>query len=155
MEIVELPAFDMIGIEARTSFQKEHEGAGTFEKQWGRVHRETVISSIPNRADNEVLSLYTDYESDLYGEYTFVIGARVTSTDTVPEGMVARHVPAANYCVFTSDRGPIGEIVIDTWKKIWESDCARSYRYDFEVYGANASDPAASVVDIYVGTRLT
>jgi predicted transcriptional regulator YdeE len=153
MDFIELEAFHIIGIEARTSFQKEHNGANTFLKQWDRVRRGEVIQAIPHRVDQDIISLYTDYESDLYGEYTFVIGARVSSTDQVPEGMVAKHIPAARYKLFTSERGDVSHITIDTWKRIWNDPCPRTYRNDFEVYGAKSIDPMNSVVDIYIGCR--
>lgn len=149
-EFREHAEFHMIGIEARTSFRKEQDGGKTFAGQWEKI-RGGALSAVTNRTDGELLTLYTDYESDLFGEYTFIIGCRVVAGTPVPEGMVTRHVPAARYKVFTSAPGDINHVAIDTWKRIWADACQRTYKYDFEVYGANASDPRNSTVDIYVG----
>lgn len=75
-----------------------------------------------------------------------------------PEGMVKGVVPAGNYAVFTSDRGPIAQVVQAAWMRIWrvpksETGGDRSYRSDFELHDERAADPNNAVVDMYVGIR--
>jgi predicted transcriptional regulator YdeE len=155
MKIVPLGDFAVVGIEGRTSFTREKMPGGLIPELWGRFMKEGLPAAIPNRCGGDIVALYTDYESDEYGEYTLVIGARVSSVAEVPAGMVAKRVAASKYAVFDSDRGPVARIVIDTWRRIWNeprtAEYARSYRFDFEVYGAGAADPADSRVQIYVG----
>jgi predicted transcriptional regulator YdeE len=154
MEFATLGAFAVIGIEARTSNALEMSFEGVIPEQWGRFMREDLAGKIPNRADSEIIALYTDYESDDSGMYTFVLGVRVTCADEVPEGMVLRNVPPARYAIFPSARGPVARIVFQTWQKIWkEPDLNRSYQADFEVYGAEAANPSDCRIDIYVGVR--
>lgn len=156
MRFVEVDAFTVIGIEARTSFRRERNPGGVIPELWARF-LSAALYAIPNRADAEVIGLYTDYESDEYGEYTLVLGAKVLSADEIPAGMVVKQVPAQRYAVFTSERGQAGSVVIGTWKRIWNEprtpEYTRAYRSDFELYGAAAADPANTQLDIFVGVK--
>jgi predicted transcriptional regulator YdeE len=157
LAIVTATSFDhdiqVIGIEARTSNAREMTKDGVIAKLWGRLMTEGLLARIPNKADQSVVALYTDYESDKDGAYTFVLGARVSSISTIPEGMVARGIPAGHYSVFTSDRGPAARVVYETWKRIWATPLDRAYRTDFEVYDERAADPQNTQMTIYVGVR--
>jgi predicted transcriptional regulator YdeE len=151
-------AFTMIGIAARTSNAKENTADAIIGKQWGRLMRESLLESIPNKADANIVAVYTDYASDKDGEYTFVLGARVTHAENVPAGMVAKIVPAGKYAVFTSERGSVPEVVISTWKRIWTTpkDAPggnRAYKADFELYGQGAQNPADTVMEIHIGIK--
>jgi predicted transcriptional regulator YdeE len=160
MQMVQMEQFDVIGIEARTSFSREKMPGGAIPELWGRFMKEGLLAKVPNRCDGDIIALYTDYDSDEYGDYSLLIGAKVAPVvpvEDVPAGMVAKHVPDSRYAVFTSERGPVQRIVIDTWKRIWQEprtdEYARSYRSDFEVYGASAADPSDSRIDIYIGVK--
>lgn len=154
MEFVSLESFAVIGIEARTSNALEMSFEGVIPEQWGRFMREDLAGKIPNRADSDIIALYTDYDSDDSGMYTVVLGVRVTCADEIPEGMVLRNVPSSRYAIFPSARGPAARVVFETWQKIWKAnDLNRSYQADFEVYGAEAADPRDCRIDIYVGVR--
>jgi predicted transcriptional regulator YdeE len=155
MLFIHADGFTIIGIEARTSFRNEKDG-GVFAAMWQRFLAE-AMHAIPNRADSDLIALYTDYESDEFGEYTFVLGARVTSSENLPEGMVVRQIPAARCAVFTSERGPVKDVVINTWKRIWNeprtAEYTRSYQSDYEVYGPAAADPNNCQIDIFIGVK--
>jgi hypothetical protein len=88
----------VIGIETRTSNAKEMTAEGVIGKQWARLTKEGLLARIPNKLDSAIVALYTDYESDKDGAYTFVLGARVSSAARVPEGMVMRKIPAGMPC---------------------------------------------------------
>lgn len=154
-----IEGFTVVGIEARTDNAREMAGGGIISKQWGRFMGENLLAQIPNRIDDAILAVYSDYESDKDGEYSFLIGARVKSTAAgVPVGMMARKVPAGRYAVFTSERGPVEKIVVETWQKIWsatktELGGERAYSADFEVYDERARDPNNAQVDIYVAVQ--
>ncbi len=157
-KIVEKSAFTVIGISARTTNAKEMSGHGVIGKMWQRVATERLLEKIPNRIGSDTLALYTDYESDANGAYTFVIGVEVKSVSKIPAGMVAVKVPAAKYAVFTSARGPVEKVVPETWGRIWGlSDAAlggkRAYKTDFELYDRRAADPQNALVEVYVGIK--
>jgi len=116
--------------------------------------KEGTLAAIPNRADGNILALYTDYESDEHGVYAFVLGARVTSTREVPPGMVAKRLPAADYAVLTSRTGPVWDVVPELWRQIWTDVKGRTFQADFEVYGEHAADPSNARVEIHVGVTV-
>src|SRR5215475_2987135 len=110
-KIVEKEGFLVIGISARTSNAKEGTEEGVIGKMWGRLFQDGVVAKIPNKADQNIIAVYTDYASDHNGEYTYVLGARVTSDADVPAGMVAKKIPAQKFAVFTSEKGPAPKVV--------------------------------------------
>jgi len=157
-KLVDEPGFTVVGISSRTSNGKEISGKGVIPQQWDRFIKEGMPGQIPNKVDSNILAVYTDYESDANGEYTFLIGARVSSADDVPLGMVAKEVPPGRYAVFTSEKGFVGKVVPQTWSHIWAvpksaPEGNRAYRADFEVYDQRAADPQNAQVDIYVGIK--
>jgi len=152
-EIILQPAAQVVGIAQRTSNPSEMAGTGIIGKQWERFVRENLVTQIPDRADSAVVAVYTDYASDKDAEYTFLIGARVKSVAVVPQGMVAKTIPAGKYATFISERGPVERVVVETWQRIWGIALDRAYRADYEVYDERAADPGSAQVAIYVGIR--
>lgn len=151
-------AFTVVGIAARTNNAKEASSDGIIGKQWGRFFGEGVAAKIPNRADENIVAVYTDYASDVNGDYTFLIGARVTKAESLPEGLVAKTVPAGRYAVFTSERGPVQKVVVDMWKRVWatpkrELGGDRAYQADFERYDQRSQNPADAVMEIHIGIK--
>lgn len=157
-KIVEHAGFEVIGISVRTSNAKEMSGNGVIAQQWDRFTKEGLLSGIPNKVDSNILAVYTEYESDANGAYTFIIGATVSSTDSVPPGMVARRVPAGKYAVFVSEKGFVGKVVPQAWSHILATPRSslggnRAYLADFEIYDQRAADPHNAEVDIYIGIK--
>ena len=155
---VQQDGFTVVGIAVRTSNAEQMTPARPIGKQWERLFKEGVLAAIPNKADGNIVALYTEYASDKDGEYTYVLGARVTKAESVPAGMVAKNVPAGRYAVFTSERGPVQKVVVEMWQRVWatpknELGGDRAYKADYEVYDQRAQNPADSVVDLYIGIR--
>jgi len=157
-KILEHAGFTVIGIEARTSNAREMTANGIIAKQWARFWGENLSEEIPNRIDSTILAVYSDYASDKDDEYSFLIGARVMPESAVPGGMVTRNILVGRYAVFTSERGPVENVVADVWQKIWAAKQAelggeRAYQADFEVYDERARDPGNAQVDINMGIK--
>jgi predicted transcriptional regulator YdeE len=152
-EIILLPAALVVGIADRTSNARETARSGIIAKQWERFIQENLVAQIPERIDSAVVGVYTEYASDQDGEYTFVIGARVRAGAEAPAGMVAKIVPAGRYAVFVSEPGPVGEVVMKTWQRVWVAGIDRAYGADYEVYDERALDPANAVVEVRVGVK--
>lgn len=155
-KIVEEAGFTVIGIAARTTNANEMSGKGVIADQWARFMTEGLLSKIPNKVDPNILAVYTDYESDANGVYTFIIGAKVNSADDVPPGMAAKKIPSGRYAVFASEKGFVGKVVPEAWSRIWALPKStpggnRAYQADFEVYDQRAADPQNAQVEIYVG----
>ena len=157
-KIVEKAGFTVIGISARTSNAKEVSDEGVIGKMWARLFQEGVLAKVPNKADQNIVAVYTEYASDHNGEYTYVLGARVNSDTEVPTGMVAKKIPGQKFAVFTSEKGPAQKVVPQVWMKINSLPQTavggdRNYKADFEIYDERASDPQNLQMDVYVGIK--
>jgi len=157
-KIVHRDAFSIIGIEVRTSGERELTEEGEIAGLWQRFYREHTLDKIPNRADQNVYALYTDYAHDRMGEYTVVIGAKVKDKTQAPAGMVLKTIPAGEYVVVTSEKGLGATVIPSAWQKVWALEDKdrlggkRAYKADFEVYGP-ATDPQNLQADLYIGLK--
>ncbi len=156
--IVQLDAFEVMGIAIRTNNTKEASTDGAIPKLWQRVIQEHALDAVPVQVGQNIYGVYTDYASDANGDYTLLLGKKVKPGARTPDGLVAKTVPAGRYAVFTSDRGPVAKVVVETWKQIWSyyqspANGQRAYRADFELYDQRAIDPNNAQVDIYIGVK--
>ena len=159
-QIVYQESFQVVGIEASTNNAKESGPDAIIGKLWQQFLGQNLLKQIPDRVDQSIIAVYTDYATDANGQYTFVLGARIRPIPdpVLPEGMVVKTVPAGRYAVFTSDRGPVAKVVVETWKQIWAyyqspANGQRAYRADFEIYDQRAADPNNAHVYIYIGVK--
>lgn len=102
--------------------------------------------------------VYTNYDSDFNGDYTYFIGEEVTSFDNVAEGMETLVIPAQRYAKFTNQPGAMPGVCIAMWQNIWTMTDAdlggkRAYIADFEVYDERSIDHNNVVLDIYIGIK--
>jgi predicted transcriptional regulator YdeE len=157
-KIVQLDGFEVIGIATRTNNAKEAGPDGAIPKLWQRVMQEHVIEHVPEKTGPTLYAVYADYASDANGDYTLVLGAKVGPETKAPAGMMTTTVPAGQYAVFTSERGPVARVVVETWMRIWAyyqspANGQRAYHADFELYDQRAADPNNAQVDIYIGLK--
>jgi predicted transcriptional regulator YdeE len=154
----ERAGFTVIGIGIRTNNASEMTQNGMVPGQWQKFFAGEILAKIPERLDSDILVLYTAYSSDRNGDCDYVIGARVRPGTKAPAGMVTTQVPAGKYAVFTSEKGPVAELTVGVWRKIWawedsKSPNSRAYKTDYEVHDARSADPANSQIDVYVGLK--
>ena len=151
----QISTFSVVGIEARTNNRREARGDGVIPAQWQKFFREDIPQKIPHKTGPDFYAIYAHYSSGPNGEYNYVVGAPVKDETIPPEGMVKIHVAAGNYAVFTTDKGPLAQIMPAAWQKIAklerEGKLRRKYQTDFEIYDERARDPQNAQVDIYVG----
>lgn len=142
----------IVGISVRTS-NNNGEATRDIPALWGRFMGEGILNQIPNKIDETIYSLYTDYEKDHTAPYTTILGCAVSSLDKIPDGMVGKVIEITNYQQFTA-KGNISEgIVFNEWVKIWNTDLNRAYTTDFEVYGTKSSNPENAEVDIFIALK--
>ncbi|MEM9674550.1 MAG: WYL domain-containing protein [Bacteroidota bacterium] len=152
METVKIDPFQIIGIAVRTTNAND-QAATDIANLWSKFMTEGVLDQIPNKVDQTVYSLYTDYEGDHTHPYTTVLGCRVASLDTIPEGMVGKSFEGGKY-VRTSAKGDLTQgLVVNQWSKIWAADLDRRYTADFEAFGAKARNPQDAEVDFFVAVN--
>lgn len=140
MKMVPVEGFTVVGREVRTSNAKEMSGEGIIGQMWSK--------GVPT--GSPVVAVYSKYESDKDGEYSYLLGRKTTSDETVPREMAYRVVPAGTYA-HLSFQGEISpESVMALWRQIWEAEhigtIQRAYHTDFELYGSAG-------FGLYVGVR--
>lgn len=150
----------IVGITTRTSFQEEADPKTSklgpcIQRYW----QEHIAARILHRAHPGVTyALYTEYDSDFTGTYTYLIGEEVSDHNTIPEGLRCITIPAGTYVKFTTDQGPIVQVVLNVWQSIWQMQPkdlggARAYQVDFERYDERAQNPQNAIADIFVGIQ--
>lgn len=148
--IVQKPALSVIGITCRTS-NAPAEGPHDIPKLWGKFYSEDILNRIPNRVSDEVVALYCGYEGDYTQPYSIVIGCPVSSFDVIPEGMVAKTIPAGSYALFRAV-GDYPKSLVDTWGEIWQqSNLKRTYTGDYELYGEKFVSGSPKEVEVFIG----
>ncbi len=103
-------------------------------------------------------SVYTEYESDMTGDYTYFLGEEVLSFDNILEGFFALTIPIQHYVKFTDGPGAMPGVCINLWQKIWQLNPGslggiRGYIADFELYDERAANSQSTVLDIYIGIK--
>ncbi|MCS4300794.1 GyrI-like domain-containing protein [Chryseobacterium sp. BIGb0232] len=152
MDNVKIEPFKVIGIEVRTTNENE-QAAKDIPVLWEQFMKENVLNNIPNKIDNIIYSIYTEYEKDHTKPYTTLLGCKVESLDHIPEGMVGKSFDGGDYVKF-SPKGNLAEgLVINEWFKIWDMDLGRTFTADFEMYGEKAQNPSDAEVDILIAVK--
>ncbi len=114
-----------------------------------KFFQENTLEKIPNKINQEIMTLYTDYEGDHTKPYSWLLGCEVSSLDEVPPGLVGKIIPESKYAVYTS----VGEFphgLIAVGQEIWKSSLNRSYTNDFEVYPSNFDPQRHPEVKVYI-----
>lgn len=159
-ELTNKPEIRLIGLTIRTNNKNEMNPATTkIGVLAGHYWGQSIAEQISNRKNPGVtFSVYTDYDSDEHGDYTYFIGEEVTSLENIPANMQKLVIPTSKYQKFTTPIGKMPDVVISAWQQIWKMTPAdfggaRAYIADFEVYDQRASDPANASLDIYIGIK--
>ncbi len=149
MKKVRLNPFMIMGIAVRTT-NKNEQAAQDINQLWDRFISENIKSKIPNRINDNIYAVYTDYEGDHTKPYTMILGCEVDRFDQIPVGMIPRHFIGGNHVKFTAKGNLTEDAVYNEWQKIWNSDLNRSYTADIEIYGKKAVNPVNGEADILI-----
>ncbi len=144
MPTLSLPKKYFIGLSLRTTNQ-EGRSQTEIPRHWMRFFEERVQDKIPNKANDNIVALYTEYEGDFLQPYSLIVGCEVTSLDDIPEGLAGKEVPSAEYRLFPV-KGPFPYSLLSAWKAVWTSNLKRAYTNDFEIYpaGFNPLNPSSN-----------
>ncbi|MEO0472744.1 MAG: GyrI-like domain-containing protein [Bacteroidota bacterium] len=149
MQKVQIESFNIIGISVRTTNQNR-QAYQDIAALWARFMGEQIAERIPNKIDQSIYCLYTNFESDHTGEYDTVLGCKVSSLFGVPEGMVGINIDNGPFAAITAKGDLTKGLLYETWSNIWDMDLDRSFITDFEVYGEKAMNPQDAEVDVFV-----
>lgn len=152
MKQVKVEPFKAIGIMVRTS-NENGKAAHDIGKLWEKFMSEGIIEQIPNKTDQSIISIYTNYQGDHTQPYDTILGCKVNSLENVPEGMVGQSFAGGTHQKFVAKGDLTQGVVFEAWTQIWQTELDRAYTADFEVYGEKAQNPTNGQVDIFVATK--
>ena len=158
----------LVGLSARTNNMNEMNPlTGKIGPLVQRFFLNALGKQIANlKKPGTTYSVYTEYESDHTGEYTYFIGEEVSefsgnlqikgASDKVD--FKTLEIPKQTYTKFTTEPGPLPQSIIAAWQKIWfmnddQIGGKRNYIADFEVFDERAQNPMNATLDIYVGVQ--
>jgi predicted transcriptional regulator YdeE len=162
-ESVTMPEIKLVGICVHSSYEQELDKMkGNIFPCVQRYFHGGLAEQIPNRKKQGItFCVYTDYETDYTGAYTYFIGEEVSSFNTsfLPEGFQTLVIPKQQYVKFTTNPAPMPDVIVNAWKEIWKMPARqlggqRSYKTDFEIYDERAADHQNIVLDICIGIQL-
>ncbi len=150
----------LAGISVRTNNKNEMEPEkAKIGSLFENYFMKGLANQIPNRKDaGRTFSVYTDYETDEHGDYTYFMGEEMTEAAELPEGLETITIEASTYQKFTTAPGKIPDVIIGAWRQIWmmndlDFEGKRAYKADFEVLDVKTLDPTNAVFDIFVGIQ--
>ena len=149
MEITRVNITEKIiaGIAINTNNEKAKE---TIPKLWSEFYNNKIVSKIKDRkSDSFIYGVYSDYESDMNGNYTLTAGIEINRKDMKKYNPVV--IKKGKYILFEQE-GQLPQVIADTWVKIWEyfeehKDIKRRYLSDFEVFEDDKG------IKIYIGVK--
>lgn len=158
-EKVGLDVIKLVGVTCRTNNADEMSPeTSKIGPLFGTYLEEQVSEAFQARVNPGVtFAVYTDFETDETGEYTYFVGEEVSTLDGQDiENFATLTIPKSEYQKFTTKTGQFPDVLIDAWETIWKMDSVdfggrRKYIADFEVYDGRAVDPSNAAVDIYIG----
>lgn len=159
-ELVTKTEMKLVGLSVRTNNKNEmNPQTSKIAELAGRFWGQNIANQISNRQNPGVtFSVYTEYDSNEHGDYTYFIGEEVNAFENIPNTFQKLVIPFSKYQKFTTPEDKIPDVIINAWQQIWkmsESDFSgkRTYIADFEVFDQRASNPNQVVLDIYIGIK--
>jgi predicted transcriptional regulator YdeE len=155
-----LKEIKLVGIKTRTNNEQERNWMeGKIFPCVQKYFHQQLANNIPNRVKpGTTLCIYTEYESDHTGPYTYFIGEQVSSIENISSEFETLIIPEQQYAKFTPPPGQMPHVLRDAWEKIWKMGPKdfggeRGYLADFEVYDERATDHNNLILDIYIGIK--
>lgn len=145
--------FKVIGLTVISSL-KEQQNTTDIGIFWGQLYAQNVLQRIPNKVSDDVYIVYTDYANNPDEGFRIIMGAKVSSLDSIPRGLTGRTISGGNYKKFIA-HGEMPKAVNNLWSQIRLMDStrlSRTYQADYEVYGRDRSSPDAEV-DVFVSVK--
>lgn len=135
MEIVNITSLNISGLKTRTSNVNEQSAeTAKIAPLWNKVVEDCFPYML---VSGSVYAVYSNYESDVAGQYDLLVGSDKFSSSL--ENTESVEIQEGSYLKFSKD-GDMPEACISLWQDIWayfeSDDCqhVRSYITDFEKY---------------------
>lgn len=152
-KIVTKNGFSIIGMELKTT-TKDGQNFKEIPQFWEKLLQQDILSRIPNKSQEATsLGMCVDFNKE-DGSFSYIIACEVSSTDDIPEDMITKTIPDAEYAVFTC-KGPLPDsiqnmvgFIHDEWFK--NSEYKHAGTAEFELYDERCTGGTDCEVDIYV-----
>ena len=148
----QIKTFHVIGIALRTT-NENGQSVQDIPALWNRFMTEGIMNQIPNKVDQTMYCIYTDYEKDHTKPYTTILGCKVSNLDQIPYGLVGKTFEEQTYIKRIAKGNLMQGIVYEEWTKIWNADLNRTFTADFEVYDERTHNPENAEVDIFISVK--
>ena len=147
MKIKRIKKLMISGISVTTNNKNEmNEDTQKIAPLWEQYDKEYIHTKTLNKAkDSSLYGVYSNYTSDLNGDFDVTVGVEVTK----PKNVII--IENEKYLVFKKE-GEVPEVAIETWQEVWdyfstESEYERKYSIDFEKYSKRDE------IEIYISIK--
>lgn len=150
----QIEAFDVIGLSSRISGNEA--ASEEINALWQNFFETQLAHRLPNRLDDVIYAVYSDYEGDHTKPYRLTIGYRMKESEphaVVPEDACLVRVARGDYAMMSAG-GEQPKALIETWQAIWQSDLDRCFETDFEVYGTRFFEEGVHEILVAVGIKV-
>ena len=134
MKVTRVKKLMIAGISTVTNNEFEmSEENGKIAQLWEDYFANDVYKKTFDKANSDFMyGVYSDYESDVTGNYKITVGVEVTKAKN------AIVIEDKKYLVFTK-QGELPMVVVELWEEIWDyfeknSEYERAFEIDFEKY---------------------
>lgn len=148
--------FYVAGWQVRTNNTDEASGKRKIGPLRQRFMQQNLAAQIPDRTDGAFIVVYFNYVSDEKSDFDYLLGARVSSVEDLPAGMIWRKVEPGTYAVILTDKGQMPGVLQAAWARIWKMPPAelggkRAFVTDYEIYDERSVNRQSAQVEIRVG----
>ncbi len=148
-------AIHVAGISVRTTNRKEMKpDGGEISKLYQKYETDNIDALITDPVEpKQRVAVYADYESDQSGEFTMLLGRKVSADTEIPDQLDKVRIHKGNYLHFVGE-GEMPQAVMDTWQEIWrffeeDTEHTRTFEADFEIY----DEASPNRVDIFIAVE--
>src|SRR5262245_31286431 len=92
-ELVSLEPITIAGISVRTD--NSEAGMEKIDRHWGNFFQQDVLGKIDSKQESAIYEAYFDYESDVSGPYTLILGSRIAASAKPAASLQSCTLPAA------------------------------------------------------------
>jgi len=135
------------GVSVTTNNKNEiNEDTQKIASLWEQYDKEHIHAKTLNKSrDSSLYAVYSNYTSDLNGDFDVTVGVEVTK----PKNVIT--IENEKFLVFTMT-GELPEVAFEAWQEVWdyfanESEHERTYNIDFEKYSKRDE------IEIYISIK--
>ena len=147
MKVTRIKKLMIAGISEVTNNETElSEESGKIAALWENYFEKDIYKKTFDKSNSDFMyGVYSDYESDVNGNYKITVGVEVTKAKN------AIVIEDKKYLIF-SKKGELPLVVVELWEEIWDyfeknSEYERAFEVDFEKYAKEDE------IEIYVSIK--